>query len=113
LYGEGYGARIQKGGNYLPDRTDFILFDVKVDTWWLTRESIEDIATKLAIPIVPVIGKGTLLQAVSYVKHGFTSTIAVNTKYQAEGLIMKPPVELFNRNGHRVISKIKFKDFKR
>ncbi|MEA3446494.1 MAG: RNA ligase family protein, partial [Bacteroidota bacterium] len=23
LYGEGYGAKIQKGGNYLPNRTDY------------------------------------------------------------------------------------------
>ena len=27
LYGEGYGVKIQKGSHYLPDRTDFILFD--------------------------------------------------------------------------------------
>lgn len=38
LYGEGYGARIQKGGgNYRPDQ-DFVLFDVLVGEWWLTRE---------------------------------------------------------------------------
>lgn len=28
LYGEGYGAKIQKGcGNYMADRTDFVLFE--------------------------------------------------------------------------------------
>ena len=30
LYGEGYGTKIQKGGNYIKDGVDFILFDVKV-----------------------------------------------------------------------------------
>lgn len=113
LYGEGYGAKIQKGGNYMPDRTDFILFDSKIEGWWLTRPSIEDIATKLGIPIVPIIGTGTLWQAVQFVKNGYKSTIAHNKEYPAEGLIMKPPVELFNRNGERIISKIKFRDFKR
>lgn len=113
LYGEGYGAKIQKGWNYIHDSTDFILFDVKIDTWWLTRESIEDIAAKLGIKIVPIIGKGKLLDAVEFVKQGYKSTIAQNIDYIAEGLIMKPSVELFNRKGERIISKIKYKDFQR
>lgn len=34
LYGEGYGAKIQKvGGNYRPDQ-DFVLFDVKMHDAW-------------------------------------------------------------------------------
>lgn len=34
LYGEGYGAKIQKGGgNYIPDGRDFALFDVLIDGW--------------------------------------------------------------------------------
>lgn len=113
LYGEGYGAKIQKGGNYLPNRTDFILFDVRIDNWWLTRESIEDIALKLNIPIVPIIGRGTLSEAIEYVKTGYKSTIAENKDYTAEGLIMKPEIELFNRKGERIVAKIKYKDFKR
>lgn len=113
LYGEGFGAKIQNGGNYIPDRTDFILFDVKIDSWWLTRESIEDIANKLELKIVPIIGKGKLLEAVEFVKQGYKSTIAHNKDYIAEGLIMKPSVELFNRKGERIISKIKYKDFQR
>jgi hypothetical protein len=113
LYGEGYGAKIQKGGNYIPDRTDFILFDCKIDKWWLTRESIEDIAIKLGIGIVPIIGKGKLLDAVEFAKQGYKSTIAANKEYIAEGLIMKPTVELFNRRGDRIVAKIKYKDFQR
>jgi len=111
LYGEGYGVKIQKGSHYLPDRTDFILFDCKIDNWWLARPNLEDIANKLSIGIVPVMGMGTLLQAVEFAKKGYKSTIAHNKNYDAEGLIMKPAVELFNRQGHRLVSKIKFRDF--
>jgi len=111
LYGEGYGAKIQKGGNYMPDRTGFILFDVKVDTWWLNRDAVEEVATNLQIPIVPIIGRGTLMQAVEYVKNGYKSTIAHNKEYMAEGLIMKPAVEMFSRKGERIVAKIKYKDF--
>lgn len=111
LYGEGYGAKIQKGDNYIPDRTDFILFDAKIDDWWLSRENIEDVANSLGIKVVPIIGKGGLLYAVEYVKKGFTSTIASNKDYVAEGLIMKPTVDLFNRKGERIVAKIKHRDF--
>jgi len=113
LYGEGYGAKIQKGAHYLPDTVNFILFDCKVGNLWLSRENVEDIAEKLKIDIVPVIGTGTLMEAVNFVKKGFTSTIAVNKEYIAEGLIMKPKVELLSRTGERIIAKIKYRDFKK
>lgn len=113
LYGEGYGKKIQRGGNYLPNGNDFILFDVKVGEFWLSRESVEAFARKLVINVVPVIGVMTLLEAVEMVKKGFKSTIAENKEYIAEGLIMKPVIELFNRRGERVISKVKYKDFLR
>lgn len=113
LYGEGYGKKIQKGGNYIPDRADFILFDVKIGDWWLRREDIEDIARRINTGIVPIIGVWKLEQAIEYVKNGFKSTIAYNEDYNAEGLIMKPRVELFNRKGERVITKVKHKDFPR
>tara|TARA_R110002050_G_scaffold175712_1_gene308594 strand:+ start:100 stop:738 length:639 start_codon:yes stop_codon:yes gene_type:complete len=111
LYGEGYGKKIQKGGNYLPDRADFILFDVKVGDWWLNRDANEDVARKLDIGVVPIMGIWKLEEAIEFVKQGFKSTIADNKNYIAEGLIMKPVTELFNRKGERVISKIKYKDF--
>jgi len=111
LYGEGYGAKIQKGGgNYIPGGVDFILFDVKVDGWWLKREDVEDIAAHLMIDVVPVVGAGTLLDAVAMARGGFESEIGTQT---AEGLVMRPAVELFNRAGHRIIAKIKHKDFPR
>ncbi|MGD1702196.1 RNA ligase family protein [Dapis sp. BLCC M229] len=111
LYGEGYGKGIHKGGNYLPESVNFILFDIKIEQWWLTRDSIEEIAEMLGVEIVPIIGLGTLDQVVKLAKQGFTSRIAENKQFMAEGLIMKPQQELFNRGGKRVITKIKYKDF--
>jgi hypothetical protein len=114
LYGEGYGAKIQKfGGHYIPAGTDFILFDCKVGDWWLERESLQEIASNLRIDIVPIVGQGSLLEAIEFARTGYKSVIAQNSDFVAEGLIMKPKVELFNRKGERVVSKIKFKDFLR
>lgn len=109
LYGEGYGARIQKGGgNYNPSGVDFVLFDVKVAEWWLKREALEDIATRLGIGIVPIVFQGSLSQACSQVSAGMKSTWG---DFQSEGLVLKPGVDLLKRNGDRVIAKIKTKDY--
>lgn len=90
LYGEGYGARIQKGGgNYIPDGCDFILIDVLIDTWWLERENIEDIATKLSLKVVPIVGTGNIDEALRRVREGFTSTFG---NFQAEGIVLKPRI---------------------
>lgn len=111
LYGEGYGAKIQGGGKYIPDGVSFILFDVLIDGWWLKRESIEDIANKLDIDVVPTVGGGTLMDAVDLIKsRKFKSKWG---DFLAEGLVLKPKVELKTRGGERVITKIKHKDYKK
>ena len=109
LYGEGYGAKIQKAGiNYKPDGTDFILFDVWINGWWLKWDDVIDVANKMEIHHVPVIGEGTLSNAIDLTQTGFNSTFG---GFIAEGLVIKPIVDLFCRNGERIIAKIKHKDF--
>ena len=109
LYGEGYGAKIQKGGgNYRPDQ-DFVLFDVKIADWWLQRVDVEDIANKLNVDIVPIIGQGTLDEMVQKARDGFNS---VWGNFIAEGIIARPTTELKTRSGNRIITKIKHRDFR-
>lgn len=107
LYGEGYGAKIQSGGNYRPDQ-DFVLFDVKVGDWWLQRPDVEDVAAKLAIDVVPVIGYGDLHEMIERARVGFNSTWG---EFTAEGIVARPRIELKTRSGERIITKIKHKDF--
>ncbi len=113
LYGEGYGAKIQKGVNYISNDVNFILFDVKIGKWWLDREAIKDIADKLGINVVPLMGYMTIPEAIEYVKKGFKSTIAENKDYDAEGLVLKTPCGLLKRDGERLITKIKTVDFRK
>lgn len=107
LYGEGYGAKIQSGGSYRADQ-DIVLFDVRVGAWWLQRPAIEDVAAKLGLDVVPVIGRGTLHDAVQMAVTGFNSTWG---SFRAEGIVARPVVELTTRAGERVITKIKHRDF--
>jgi RNA ligase-like protein len=108
LYGEGYGAKIQKGGgNYRADQ-DFVLFDVRVGDFWLQRNDVEDIAGKLGLDVVPIIGAGSLPEMVSMARRGFPSRWG---DFIAEGIVARPGCELKTRNGSRIITKIKHKDF--
>lgn len=109
LFGEGYGAKIQKGGLYRSD-VSFILFDVYLpeQDLWLNRESIEDIAKSFNIDVVPIILKGTIQNAIDYVKTKPKSTIGTANM---EGLVCKPKVDVLDRRGNRVIVKVKVCDF--
>jgi hypothetical protein len=114
LYGEGYGAGIQKhGGDYSPNK-QFILFDVLVGgKWWLSHENVQDVASKLGIDVVPDFGYMTLEEATQFVRDGFNSIIARNNfiRREAEGLVGRPEETLFDKKGHRLITKLKTCDF--
>ena len=110
LFGEGYGSKIQKGNFYLPDRCSFILFDVYMveSDLWLERENIEQIAKSFGIEVVPIIMFGTLYEAIEFVKTKPKSTIGTA---DMEGLVCKPAVDMLDRQGKRIIVKVKVKDF--
>lgn len=115
VFGEGYGYKIQNGGNYIPDHCDFILFDVRITNdgkqIWLQRDACEAIAEKLGIQIVPLVGYFTIPEACHMVKEGFVSKISSNRKYIAEGLVLKAPYGILDRMGNRLITKVKHCDF--
>lgn len=109
LFGEGYGAKIQNGGNYRND-VSFILFDVYLpdQNLWLKRDALEDIARAFNIELVPIILIGSLDEAVAYVKSRPKSTIGIANM---EGLVCKPAVDMLDRRGRRIIVKVKVCDF--
>jgi hypothetical protein len=117
LFGEGYGAGIQKGGgNYRSDK-GFILFDVQVNSTgtWLEYENVVDIAETLGIPVAPLVFVGSLGQAVWHFENHrpiTTNSILMDNEL-AEGWVLRPGRELRDRMGHRVITKMKVKDFPR
>ena len=108
LYGEGYGAKIQNGGNYRSD-VSFILFDVLIGDNWQEREWVEKIAKMFGIDVVPVVFVGTLEEGIDYVMEHHPSTIGTA---MMEGVVGRPMVEMRDRLGKRIIVKIKWEDFK-
>ncbi len=116
LYGEGYGVKIQSGGNYRKD-ISFRLFDVLIDGLWLEPVNIQDIATKLEVYTVPSIGVDmTIPQVVKYVKHLPRSHVSMdeggNQDYVMEGIVARTVPLMLTRRGDRVMFKLKVRDFK-
>jgi len=127
LFGEGYGPKIQGGGKYRDDHA-FVLFDVKIGKWWLKRDAVDEIADKLGIESVPVVGYGTLYDAIEIVKGrrlavwdddglGYLSATRLPMAsqwgdFEAEGIVARPAVPMFDRKGDRIITKIKAVDFR-
>lgn len=110
LFGEGYGPKIQKGGGLYRDNVSFILFDVYLSdqNLWLKRDAVEDIAKSFGIDVVDIVLTGTLQEAIGFVKTKPKSHIGTANM---EGLVCRPTVELLDRMGRRVITKIKVCDF--
>lgn len=114
LFGEGYGAKIQKGGgDYIDDgkSVDFIMFDLKIGANYQDRASVERCAEAFGVKTVPIVGRGTLDEAVQYVKSHPMSKLG-NGKHEMEGIVCRPEIELNDRCHNRVIVKIKWEDFK-
>ena len=107
LFGEGFGEKIQTGGG-LYGPVNFILFDVYCGMW-LRRDSVEDIARTFDIQTVPIVGDGTLNDAVAFIQTHPKSMLKDDT---LEGIVCRPMYELADRRGNRIIVKIKCRDFK-
>jgi hypothetical protein len=119
LFGEGYGGKIQKGGNYRPDEY-FRLIDVYVrggeeKWWWLKEDDVWDVAGKMELAIVPTLSTGmTIQEIVDMVKNGANSVVAAadsGISYQQEGIVARTEPLLFTRSGERLMWKLKTRDF--
>lgn len=108
FYGEGYGSKIQKGGELYREEQDFVLFDINIGGLYLERSNVEGIATTIGLDIVPIIRQGTLLEAIESTQIGFQSTWG---DFLAEGYVLRPTTEINDRRGNRIITKIKHVDF--
>lgn len=112
IFGEGFGAGIQKGGgDYVENGTDvgFIIFDININGFDLSRNNVDDIANRLGIPSVPVVFEGTLDKAKQFVSEHHMSTLN-GGKHEMEGLVLVPRVLLYDSKHHLIKCKCKYRD---
>jgi len=118
LYGEGYGAGIQRGGKYRPDAS-FRLFDVVADDrYWLDWENVCGIAEKLGIKTVPLIGESVCTSNIELlVRYGLVSYTAREDQNNpglmtfAEGIVARTNPYLYTVHGDPVRFKLKTADY--
>lgn len=114
LFGEGFGAGIQKGNHYRPDK-GFTLFDVVVDGRWLSWDGVVDVARRLGIETVPVLGQGldtyNVQNLVSMMVLGKVPPTQWGCSTDTpEGIIARTDPYLFTGYGRRVMFKHKVRD---
>jgi len=110
LFGEGYGPKIQSGGNYRND-IGFILFDIWGGNRWSTREEVKTLADLLNLPTPHTYGMMTEQEIIDLVKSKPNSPTAIRPM-QFEGVICRSePLLVNNYTRDPVMFKLKCKDF--
>jgi hypothetical protein len=105
LYGEGFGRKIQGGDKY--GEPDFCLFDIMIGNIWMEQDFVASVAKSSGLQQAPFLGTSTLEEVIETARLGFDSSWGY---FPAEGIIVRPGVELVDRLGNRVIGKIKTRD---
>ena len=113
IYGEFFGKKIQKGGNYDKDNNRFSIFDVCQQGWYVPINMLNEYAEKLGLPVAPYLGQMTIPQAEEMVRKGFKTRVpnAANPDYLEEGIVARPVVPIKDPRGKRIIVKIKTCDY--
>ena len=110
LYGEGYGGNIQSAGPYYRKTVGFMLFDILIGSWWLTREAIAEKAQLLEVPVPADLGIMTEQEIIHFVTSKPLSKCTIKP-YQIEGIIARTEPLMLFRNSKPVMWKLKIKDF--
>lgn len=113
IYGELFGAGVQKGGHYSKGLR-FTAFDICQQGWWLPMDMFTDICNKLGIATAPFLGQMTLLDAENMVATGFPTAVpdVEDPNYIEEGIVARPIAPVKDGRGKRIIVKIKYCDYK-
>ena len=113
IYGEFFGKKIQKGGNYDKDKNRFNIFDICVQGWYVPINMLNDYAEKLGLDVAPYIGQMNIPEAEKMVIEGFKTLVpnVSNPDYLEEGIVARPVVPIKDPRGKRIIVKIKTCDY--
>lgn len=125
LYGEAYGPGMVPGSGLYRKDISFRLFDCLIDIYWLERNNLEDVARKLGIKCVPLLGiidfLPTNINEIEYLlERNKQNLVAIeeggSESVRSEGIVAKCEPMVFYRKGEkleRVMWKLKIKDFKK
>lgn len=107
LYGEGISK--DYNAHYGFPEGNFIMYDIQ-NGWgtFYNREAVKEIANTLGL-IYPWEKHMTIKEAIEMVSRRPKSYLD-SSRYM-EGLVLRPPIELYTNTGERIICKVKVRDF--
>jgi len=121
LFGEGYGAKIQSGGGYRDDQ-GFRLFDVWVggpdSGKFLDWDNVEEVSKETGITTVPVLAPiewnyltSSAAAKTALPRESSTANEDGGSGVVPEGVVARTVPYLYNWKGHRIMWKLKGKDY--
>ena len=114
IYGEAYGGKCQGMRETYGDKLRFIVFDVQVGDCWLNVSKAEKVALDFGLDFVFYEEIDTEIAALDAARDR-DSTQAIRNGCgpgkKAEGVVLRPLIELTKNNGDRIIIKHKRDDF--
>lgn len=119
LYGEGYGAGIQKNGGLYREDKGFILFDVRYGNeekgYYEDFLELPLIALTLGVNVVPVVGMIPSVYDAPYTvtemdQYFPTGSLVARETRQSEGVVARPIRELRDKFGNRIMWKLTYRD---
>ncbi len=114
IYGEGYGAGVQRGGIYAKDK-NYRVFDIRIGLAYQDFEYVKKVCIDNQLNIVPIfsnVDEITYQECLESLRHFDGTLINEGCGGVPEGLVYKFEPVLLNKYGERLIFKIKRKDFK-
>lgn len=114
VYGEAYGGKCQGMSATYGKDLKFVVFEVQIGDCWLDVPNAEDVAKKLGLEFVAYEKVPATVEALD-AERDRPSRQAVRNgmgdNHKAEGIVIKPLMELHRSNGERIIAKHKRADF--
>jgi len=114
VFGEGYGGKQQKMSHTYGPELKFIVFEVKVDDYWLSVPNAEDVAIKLGLEFVHYVRIPTTIEAIDAERDADSVQAVRNgmgSGHPREGVVLRPLIEMKTNDGKRILSKHKSDKF--
>lgn len=114
VHGEAYGGKMQGMSKTYGKDLKFVAFDVKVGEHWLDVPNAEDVTVKLGLEFVPYNKVSTDTEVLN-AQRDLPSRQAVRNGILepqiAEGVVLRPPIEVMTKSGARICAKHKRPEF--
>jgi hypothetical protein len=110
LFGEGYGSNIQACGPKYRDDPGFMLFDIRINNWWISQEDLQGMADQLEVPRAPELGVYTENEIIENIKSQSLSFCSKEAQ-DMEGVVCRSFPQMLFRSGEPIMWKLKIRDF--